>query len=128
MLFVIVLIRFSSVVESSHFLRLHSYQDMKFFADAINDVLSNIFPKLVTTANLISSKNPKYAVCDIKDEMFKNYSVSSSVISQQESINHLDRKRHFSIFLIENVEEFLQIYEEISSKYFQLDGYYIIAL
>lgn len=102
-------------------------------AKAVNEVVNEVLADLTVTVNLVSPKNEKN-LSEFKDEFLLNSFTKSKVGYRQQASSKLKpsalgHKKRFSIIVIEDFNEFMEIYEKIATpKIFWFSGFYVVAL
>lgn len=101
--------------------------------------LENAFIKIMDEVavqhvlTLIKPDRQKYAMMDFKESFLTNRQDSEGIIFRQETTSGINtipeqRKRQLAAIIIDEFDEFLDVYVKISPKIFKLNGVYVIVL
>lgn len=103
--------------------------------DAVSQISNEIFDFKTKTTSLVSavsSKHPEsFTIKDFKDQLLAKFGNSNTVFRHDTSwkVTTLSgQRKRFTIFPITSFEEFLLIYEKLSSVYFRYNGYFVFVL
>lgn len=114
----------------SHFDRIsNNYSQL---ADSVNLIITTAFVKSSATVNIVLPKNHDLSALDFKQELLSRELKDFGVIFYQDSadkisMNVKERKR-FSIFVLRNFADFLEIYVKVTREIFAINGLYILML
>lgn len=132
--FTTVIIVFIQVVQSK-FNAITLHDDNEHIAQVAHEIIVNVIStfKSSQTINLMSagsveSKN----VSDFKDSLLRRFLANATIIFRQdvsEKACLLQKFRKYTnVFMIENLDDIALIRKVISSRYFKLNGLYLIVL
>lgn len=101
--------------------------------EAVDQILTEIFVNEITTTNLIVPESyESFVIKDFNVELLSKSFIISKIVfrldTSKKILNVPGRKKRCNIFVIENFEGFLAIYQKITSRIFRLNGYYLIVL
>lgn len=120
--------------QSAKAIRINNQNDFANLAEVTRQIMNSVNGRTGTTVNLISIGKVEFnrKVEDFKgDFLFKNFETSKATFCQ-ESVGDIEQvfkyRRHFSIFVAVNVENFTKIFYKIKKEYFMFNGFFIIVL
>lgn len=96
---------------------------------AIRKVLREVMVKRSSTLNVITPDNASATVNDFANDLLsESFDLAVSLESSSSITAIQGSRKSCTIFIIENLKEFLQAYEKITPNIFKLSGFYLIIV
>lgn len=114
----------------SHFDRIsNNYSQL---ADSVNLIITTALVKARGTVNIVLPKNHDLSALDFKQELLSRELKDFGAIFYQVSADKIrmngKKRKRFSIFVLRNFADFLEIFEKVTREIFAINGLYILML